>query len=119
MKPMSDKKPKPLAQVIKPWKPNKGPSPSQAAAGSNAPSVPIKMPRRNHGLLRFSEAFAGNKRLREAKAYDAELAGSSLIVIDKNRTSAELKTIVDSFAKDCTDMSNDGHTVIATAISFD
>jgi hypothetical protein len=57
--------------------------------------------------------------LPEAKAYDAKLAGTSLIVIDKDRTSAELKEFVDGFAADCTAMSNDGHTVMAIAVAFD
>jgi hypothetical protein len=79
---------------------------------------PIK-PTKDRKLLRFRQAFAKQQPMSEAKAYDAEWVGTSLIVIDKNRARAELKDLVDGFAKDCAAMSNDGHTVIATAVAFD
>jgi len=118
MSPTSSKKPTRLKEMLDAWKPAK-PKTVQQALVKNKSTLPLIKPTKDHKLLRFHEPFKKEQPLAEANAYDAKLAGTSLIVIDKSRTSAELKDIVEGFAKDCMDMSMDGHTVMGIAVAFD
>jgi hypothetical protein len=46
-------------------------------------------------------------------------AGSSFISIDGNTARAERKAVVDEFAHDCMELSEDGSSVIAVAVAVD
>lgn len=93
--------------------------PRAKARPTAVPTAKLIKPTKDRKLVRFREGFATQQPISEAKAYDAKIAGTSLIVIDKNRTSAEMKEIVEGLAQDCMDMSNDGHTVIGIAVAYD
>jgi hypothetical protein len=114
------KKPTRLKEMLESWKPAQPKLVKQGKARPNAVPIakPLK-PTKDRKLLRFRQAFRMKRPLSETADVDAEIAGTSLIVIDGNRTSAELKDVVDGFAKDCIDLSSDGRTVIAMAVALD
>lgn len=114
------KKPTRLKHLMETWNPAKPKLMPKWKTRPNAvPTATLIKPTKDRTLVRFRESFAKQKPISEAKAYDAEIAGTSLIVIDKNRTSTEMKEIVEGLAQDCMDMSNDGHTVMAIAVAYD
>ena len=107
-----------LTELMGSWKHAKPHASQQVKARPNTqPSLPSK-PRKDRKLLRFRKFIGMKHSLREAAAAEIDLAGASIIVIDGSRTGAELKQAVNEFGKDCIDMSNDGHTVIAMAVAL-
>jgi hypothetical protein len=100
------------------WKPAHQASKEVAARPNAMPIKPLK-PIKKPKLLRFRQFIGMKQSLREATATEVDIAAASLIVINKDRTSAELKDALDGFVKDCNTMSSDGHTVIAMAVAVD
>ena len=102
-----------LTEMMGSWKPAK---PQVKARPNTQPSLPVK-PRKDHKLLRFRQFIGTKQSLRDGAAAEADIADASVIVIDGSRAGAELKQAVNEFGKDCIDMSNEGHTVIAMAVA--
>jgi hypothetical protein len=118
MKTTISKKPARLGDLIKGWKPDKPKTVQQTKAGNTARSIPFLKPSKDHQLLRFHQPFEKKQSLREAVAPKPKLAGTSFIMIDKDRPTAEVKAVVDGFAADCIAMSKDGKFVIAMAMAL-
>ena len=104
---------------MKGWKPDKPKTVQQTKAGDKARSTPFLKPTKDHKLLRFHQPFDKKQSLAEAAATRPKLAGTSFIMIDKDRPTAEVKAAVDGFAADCMAMSRDGKFVIAMAMALD
>ena len=101
------------------WKPAKPKTTAAASRGKvSAPLKPLK-PTKDHKLLRFHQPFEKKLSLSEAAATKPKSAGTSLIMIDKDRPTAEIKAAVDGFAADCMAMSTDGKFVIAMALGLE
>ena len=101
---------------MKGWKPDK-PKVAQQMKTKARPTQFAK-PTKDHKLLRFHQPFEKQQPLAEAAATKPKSAGTSLIMIDKDRPTAEVKAAVDGFAADCMAMSKDGKFVIALAMAL-
>lgn len=112
-------KPTPLRELMEKWKADTPRRPLVAAKPQTALSTKPTTATKDRQLLRFSQAFVARRSLSEAAGSDAQVAGSSLIIINGNSTRVEFKATTDQFVKDCEEMNKDGHTVIAMAIAFD
>ena len=119
MKPMGNKRPTRLKDLMKGWKPDKPKTVQQATAGDKARSTPFAKPTKDHKLLRFHQPFDKKLSLSEAAATKPQSAGTSLIMIDRNRRTAEIKAALDGFAADCMAISKDGKFVIAMALGLE
>src|SRR6266478_2305420 len=97
------KRPNQLSALMESWKPTKLVRPNllePKSAGVKSPTKPQKVNKKRN-LLRFRQAFALKQALPESAEIETEIASSSLIVIDGNRTKTELEAAVGGFAKDC------------------
>jgi hypothetical protein len=113
------KRPTQLSALMESWKVHeRGASVEPKSAEAKSPTNPPKV-NKQRNLLRFSQAFQVKRALPESAEIETEIAGSSLIVIDGNRTKTELEAAVGGFAKDCMKMSGDGRTVIVMAMALD